>query len=190
MMSRVLFVAFGLLCRCEAVPPPQSCADDLPIDASAQGGASARTAVRRGGAMIQTLSRAEATEKPAEMSALAEDREAQEPDPPAAEADVAAGTLPLTSRITALERRVVSLEGNSGKGRADLKNEIAALKMTVQTVKTGGAGSLEHTAERVGKAEKTMVSLEGALDKQNADLKGEIESLKTKLDSLEKKVGR
>merc|ERR1712176_36294 len=115
--------------------------------------------------------------KPSIMSVLG-----QEPDAPADDAgdeyelsgtpaseqttDEEAGTLPLTARITALERRVVTLEGNSGKGRADLKNDLQALKMTVDMVKGGGAGSLEHTAGRVSKAEKEIVSLEGALDKQ------------------------
>merc|ERR1719291_221865 len=115
----------------------------------------------------------EAEHMPVELNAISRKRQAQDPDPQAGtEANAQVGSVPLTTRITALERRIVALEGNSGKGRADLKNKIATLKLSVETVKAGGAGSLSHTAERVAKAENTIVSLEGAFDKQNADLKG------------------
>merc|ERR1719282_682471 len=64
-MRYVLLLALGVLRQCAAIPQPQSCSGSAARDAPATAGESCRSA-RRGGAMIQAVSRSEDVQQPHE----------------------------------------------------------------------------------------------------------------------------
>lgn len=151
------------------------------------------------------------------LTALSTDRKRQDPAPAAAEGEASpegAVTEPITTRLTALEARVTSLESKGDTMLTQLKTEVDTIRSKLETLTTtvmggsmvqdamiqtsqedagrqdpapaGAAGT--PLTQRIAILEMKVVSLGHRGDNRRTNLQTEVDALETKLSNLEKIV--